>query len=113
MKDAPTYRAIEKMGLQDYLGALADFQHELDNHPNNAWAIGERAKLYVKTRNVAAAITDFNRAIKLDPKQGYRSRGSARAACGNQKGAIEDFTQAIRLNSLLTSIKHCRLSQII
>jgi tetratricopeptide (TPR) repeat protein len=46
------------------------------------------------------AITDFNQAIKLDPKfaWAYAGRGTAKARLGDSQGAIADYNQAIKLD---------------
>lgn len=92
------YRALEREQLDDYQGALTDFNLEVKNYPTDAWTITERAKLYVRMRNAEAARADFAKAIELNPALGHRARGVARAECRNQLGAIEDFTASIKFN---------------
>jgi lipoprotein NlpI len=50
--------------------------------------------------DLEGAITDFNRAIELDPKRtnAYNNRGLARAAKGDVEGAIADYNHAIELD---------------
>lgn len=94
------YRALEREELDDYKGALDDFNLEITNYPTDAWAITERAKLYVRMRNAEAAKANFAKAIELNPALGHRARGVARAECHNQAGAIEDYTASIKFNPM-------------
>ena len=51
-------------------------------------------------REYDRAISDFTRAIELEPRNpfAYKNRGVARNLRGDVEGAIEDYTQAIDLN---------------
>lgn len=98
------YRALEREQLDDYKGALEDFNLEVTNYPADAWTITERAKLYVRMRNAEAAKADFAKAIELNPSLGHRARGVARAECHNQAGAIEDYTASIKFNPTVAEL---------
>ena len=51
------------------------------------------------------AITDFNKAIDLEPEldNNYYGRAHARWESGNRSGALSDMSKAIKLDSLNTS----------
>jgi lipoprotein NlpI len=66
-----------------------------------------RAALYYNRGNAhaakgdqSAAISDYDEAIKLDPKgaPAFNNRGSAKSESGDAEGAIADFDAAIKLN---------------
>ena len=46
------------------------------------------------------AIQDFNKALELDPDDGYRYylRGNVKSDLGDKKGAIQDYSKAIELD---------------
>jgi tetratricopeptide (TPR) repeat protein len=52
----------------------------------------------LRNSDLRGAIADFDRVIRLNPDNYYALlyRGQARAALGDQQGAITDFTEAIR-----------------
>ena len=49
--------------------------------------------------NILGAMSDYNQAIKLNPKYGlaYRNRGNAKKKKGDLEGAIADYDRAIKL----------------
>ena len=79
-----------------------------------------RAYTYLKkgqNRSNAAdydtAITEFNRAIQLNPAyaRAYFKRGFAKSKSGDSTGAIEDYTHAIKFNPKYTTAYYNRANQ--
>ena len=72
--------------------------------PDSAITYLERGKVSFAKGNFAAAIDNFNKAIKLKPgwAQAYVERGIARRMNGELDQAIEDFDEATRLDSRTT-----------
>ena len=74
---------------------------------NSDWAIAETAEFYFKLGNQKldsedynGAISDYTKAIKINPKDGdaYRKRGVAKSFLEDDKGAISEYTEAIKIN---------------
>jgi Flp pilus assembly protein TadD len=61
-----------------------------------------RGYAWLSKHNYAAAITDFNEAIRFDPKcaETYDNRGIAHFNAGEPEAAVDDFTEAIRLGHI-------------
>jgi tetratricopeptide (TPR) repeat protein len=88
--------------------AVADFNEAIRLRPNDASGYAGRARAQLALRNVAAAIDDYDAALRLAPTTPataslYVGRGHARFVKGDLAAAIADFTEAIRLNPNSTS----------
>ena len=66
----------------------------------NADAYNNRGIAYYKKRQYNEAISDYNKAIELDPKyvEAYFNRGNAYDEKAQYKQAISDFTKTIEIN---------------
>ena len=104
---ADAYRMRGRVYVAQYSPepAIRDFNKFIELHPNDATALVERglARLDKEKQDYSGAIADANRAVSLDPKlaRAYNLRGVARRASGDSVRAIDDFTQAIRLQPSL------------
>src|SRR5436190_777486 len=83
--------------------AVADFNEAIRLRPNDASGYAGRARTQLALRNVAAAIDDYDAALRLAPTTTataslYVGRGHARFVKGDLAAAVADFTEAIRLN---------------
>jgi tetratricopeptide (TPR) repeat protein len=83
--------------------AVADFNQAIRLRPNDASGYAGRARAKLALRDVAAAIDDYDAALRLTPTTPataslYVGRGHARFVKGDLTAAIADFTEAIRLN---------------
>jgi len=78
------------------LGGVAACDNAAENSKNivlsTAAKVGKGA--------VDGSITEFTKAIKIDPKsaRAYSGRGAVKFATGDNQGAIADFTKAIELD---------------
>jgi tetratricopeptide (TPR) repeat protein len=86
--------------------ALAD-QHTEDTTTNNrlrggtsAKTIAESGRAYLEKGQLDRAISDFDEAIRLDPRDAvsFAARGVAYGMIGQHNRAITDYDEAIRLN---------------
>ncbi len=66
---------------------------DAEKHNNRGYA-------YLMSRDYSKAISDFDRAIELNPRyaQVYRNRGLAYSGLGDYNRAISDYNTAIELN---------------
>ncbi len=106
-------RALVKIRLDDYLGALSDFNSAIDLFNNSIICYKNRAKLYEEMGNLTLAIEDYNNIIKLIPhKDGhhygakgterhfgyyYFKRGDLKMDTGDIIGAQNDWEIALTL----------------
>jgi tetratricopeptide (TPR) repeat protein len=84
------------------VGGYATFQHLVEQGPAEAEAKRkmDQGVAYAKKGNFDRAITEYNEAIRLDPKNAgaFFSRGVAYAEKGDRDLAIADYSEVIRLN---------------
>ena len=90
-KDVPTYtyRANIKRKLGDYTGAIEDYNQAITKLKDGSFTYTyqtENSLTTVTTTLDDSSISDI-----------YKDRGWTKRALGDQAGAIEDFTQAIKL----------------
>lgn len=85
--------------------ALADFDRTIELDKDNAaglavlaWTL--KAGQHLAKNDFAAAITDYDAAIKLNPKLAglYVDRGTAWLSKGDESKALSDYDQAIEIN---------------
>ncbi|MFI5455364.1 MAG: tetratricopeptide repeat protein [Isosphaerales bacterium] len=91
-------RGFERARMSDAAGALADFTRALALDPNSPATRARRGWGYLNDAS-ELALRDFEEAIKLDPKNGdlHNGRGLARVLLGDDKGAVADVEEALRL----------------
>lgn len=90
-------QALEKLGKNNYKGAIADFTQVLKLTPYYDMAYYNRGNAYRELGEYQAASDDYSKAVKTNPHFTYLryNRGNVREALGDIKGAIEDYTAAI------------------
>jgi tetratricopeptide (TPR) repeat protein len=93
-------RASVKGDFGEYQGAIADFQQALDLNPNLPEAHRGIGVAYYKSQQFQSAIVQYGMAIEKNPTLAYvwGDRGLARLEIGEYGSAIEDLTEAIRLD---------------
>jgi tetratricopeptide (TPR) repeat protein len=106
-------RAIIYSLRKDYDNALKDINKAISLDPNNAYSYTTRAELY-KSRNPDLALADYNRSIELNPKDpnAYHQRGKFYQARKDDRKAIADFNEAIRLINPVSAIDYVNRSHI-
>lgn len=67
--------------------------------PNNIQAFNNRGMVYMKQRNLLAAIADFRKTIQIDPNfaEGYYNQAIAYFRRASPNEAKENFTKAAAL----------------
>ncbi len=80
------------------------YSHQIEGAPDQSRdAYYKRGIAYSKRHQYDLAISDYSKAIELEPKKedAYVSRGIAYANIGKINLALEDFTKAIELNATM------------
>ncbi len=93
-------RGITKGKLQDYDGAIADFNTALTNSPNEATVYSNRGRAKTLKGELKEAMVDFNKSIELNPSHysAYLNRAVARQIMGDYEGAVQDYEKTTELN---------------
>lgn len=96
---AYTNRGNAKKVMQDYEGALNDYNKAVELKPNSSFPYNNRGVIEASMKDYDGALKDFNKAIKLFPKyvEAYCNRGHLKKSLGDYKGAIKDYDKAIEL----------------
>jgi tetratricopeptide (TPR) repeat protein len=86
--------------LNDYVGALADYNKSIAVDPKNAITYYNRGTLkHLKLNDLPGALADYNQSLAINPKYAiaYDNRGFLKANQLNDRaGAIKDFRLAAR-----------------
>ncbi len=72
----------------------------LSRHPAAAIALNNRGRAYQQSGDLAAALSDYNRAIKINPryKEVFNNRGVIYKQQRNMQQALSDYTRAIEIS---------------
>ncbi len=92
-------RAKTKFEIQDYKGAVNDWNVYFDGIPNEEDALISRAAAKINCKEFTGAIVDLDEAIKLNSKNpiSYCYRGVAKSENKAFKEALDDYNTAIKL----------------
>ena len=97
-------RGLAKVGMEDYLGAIEDYNQALNNIPPEdatkiAMVYNDRGLAYFHQANIDQAQADFNHAIALD-RRDARTYYNLACIChhqGDWQKAIHNFTLALEV----------------
>ena len=86
----------------DSTGLLADLNDGLTRQPGNMAALNARADALMQTKNYAKAIEDFDRIVKLEPRNArvYYRRGQAYEQIRQRDQAIADYQAALSATAI-------------
>jgi protein O-mannosyl-transferase len=103
-KIRPKIQLARNVAPSEALALLADARRLAPNDPNVATETG---KLLLTGGNAAAALSEFGRALALDPRdaRNYNNRGVALLALGQRDAARQDFVQALKMDHGLTEAR--------
>jgi len=89
-----------KCGLEDFKGAIRDYDQALELKPDCAFAFNNRGNAKSCLGDFKGAIVDYDRALELNPDNvsAFYNRGTAKQDLGDFKGAIVDYDRALELN---------------
>ncbi len=96
-------RGVARYMLQDYTGALADFNEVIIRNPKNGEAYLYRGRCKKELKDTKSAIADFEKALKLNPESPnyYLQKGFSKGQSKDFTGALESFDKAIELKPSL------------
>ena len=91
----------QKEKVNDYKGALMDYQKAYEMDPANTEALYSTGYMKFLMQDYMSAITDFDNAIKSDTEsvELFYARGNANFEMKNYSAAIIDYNHAIFLDS--------------
>ncbi len=100
-------RAAVRTRVGDHAGALEDFTELLDLESDAAAYVG-RGWCYLTADAVKLANADFDRALRLNPKDAdaRNGRANARVRLGNYQDAVDDAEQALELGPATASLRY-------
>ena len=85
------------LGYND--GALEDYQKAINLRANHAGSYSGRGQLYLRQKDYARAVGDFDHSVRLDPSaDNYMLRAKAHEASGELDAALHDYQEASRLH---------------
>ena len=85
----------------DKQGAILILDKIIQTNPNSYKAFFNRGYMKLRCENYIGTLSDINQALNLYPelKRSHRVRGDAKFELGDNRGAIQDFTEAINNNN--------------
>jgi tetratricopeptide (TPR) repeat protein/S1-C subfamily serine protease len=93
------YQSYILTGLKEYDAAIASLNVAIGLEPRNLTARNEKAAILRKQKKYAAAISVYDEMIRMRPEAYiYVNRGWMKAELKDNKGAIDDYSQAIQIN---------------
>lgn len=92
-------RGRVKFEMQDYIGAISDFNQVIKLTTNYDDVYYKRAKTKAELKDFRGAIEDYNKVLVINPKYTvvYYDRGNAKFDLKNYQGAILDYSKRIQL----------------
>ncbi|MFH0893248.1 MAG: tetratricopeptide repeat protein [Bacteroidota bacterium] len=92
-------RANMKANVDDWKGALEDYNQSLLYRPNFAFGLTNRGDVRIKLEDYKGALQDLNVAVMIDPvlPEAYNNRAMAHDGLGNKTAARKDYNMAIKL----------------
>ena len=100
--DADLMAANDAMAQKDWKTAIIFFDKSLKANPANAFAVYiGRSRAYVQLGNLEKAVEDANAAVEMKPANAtaHGQRGIARKLQQKYNEALQDFDEAVRLDS--------------
>jgi tetratricopeptide (TPR) repeat protein len=89
-------RGVLKHDLEDYIGAISDFNKAIDINPNDDSAFFNRAVSKGKLKDYIGAIVDFSKAIEINPSKAkyYYYRGIGKLLLHQKNSGCLDLSKA-------------------
>jgi len=95
-------RGICKLELEDYYGAIEDFNNSIELDNSNVSYIMGRGRSFAILSQFPNAINDFSQVLEIDPDKGaaYYYRGLCKHSLGQKKNGCLDLSRAGELGRL-------------
>ncbi len=89
-----------KLQLEDYIGALVEYNVAIKNDDSDPEDYYYRAEVNLNLKDYKSALSDINRAIKLEPDDEYyyALRAEIKLETNDYAGALSDQQKAVQLN---------------
>ena len=99
---AYAYRASAKLAMGDPEGARRDVKTALGINENSAYAWLIQGDIKLTSKYYKAAISDYDRSIRLDPSNylTFYNRGVALERINRRQEAVYSYTQSININPI-------------
>ncbi len=99
--------AFVYINLDDYSGAMLNFNRSIEIDSNKFYVFGNRGTLKLNQKDFEGALMDYNKAIEINPKIAslYYNRAKAKANLKDEKGYLEDYNKAIKIDPSLEKHK--------
>lgn len=80
--------------------AILLYTEALNEAPNDCDILSDRATAFLHKKDKLRSMTDFNKAVQLDPNYSFRyaARAFAKQSFGDLDGAVEDYKKAVELD---------------
>ena len=106
---AYSVRGRVKTAMGDIDGAIQDYKKQVELDPKNQEASLRLSQVLIANRQFKDAVLILNKIITPDTKNGklYIQRGIAYNGLGDSNGAIEQFDEAIAVDSTTAAIAYC------
>lgn len=92
-------RGFARSALENYAGAIADYDEAEKHSPTLGWIPSNRGFAWLNSNDPEHALADFNRALELNPNESriYWGRALAYQRLNDSERAIADLNEAVRL----------------
>lgn len=95
---------ISKYDIENYEGAIEDYNKSIELNPNNARTYLEIGNAKLKLNDYKGAILDYSKSIEIDSNNAdaYHNRSIAKSKLADYQGVIYDCTKTIEIDNNYT-----------
>jgi tetratricopeptide (TPR) repeat protein len=95
---------ISKYDIENYEGAIEDYNKSIELNPNNARTYLEIGNAKLKLNDYKGAVLDYSKSIEIDSNNAdaYHNRSIAKSKLADYQGVIDDCTKTIEIDNNYT-----------